>query len=238
MKEILVELKASMHGIIGSFVVGEDGEVIAKDVPDLMDGHVNKMSKTLQHVISIIQTTRSVHQLTVDSARVKLISLPSNGRTLTVIAEQNINWPLFNLMSDMAITKIRAAPEAPAVPIAPTFDVGKVCQLYDQLYGAAAKRLANIIGPKSASHFKEGAEAVKMSYPHLFGLLSFDSFGKPDMIKIQESASSIPTKDELIEALDKLLLSMLDTVKKVAGEKQEQKAYYEIQQIKREHGKF
>lgn len=236
MKEILEELKSSMNGIVGSLVVGNDGEVIAKDVPDLMEDQVFSVSKTLHHVTSVIKATRSVDKLTLDTVSVKLISLPSEDRTLTVITEKNVNLPLFNLMSDIAITKIKDAPVAPKAPKKPKFDAGRICDLYDQLYGAAANRLANIIGPKSATHFKEGAEAVKTKYPNFFNGMSFGSSGKPDMITIRSKAVSIPTKDELIKALDELLQSMLESVEKVAGPKQEQRAVDEIAQLKSEYG--
>ena len=235
MKDILVELKGSMGGIIGSFVIGGDGEVVAQDMPDLMAGAISKVSKTLHHVTNVIKATKSMDRLTVDSETAKLLSFPANDRLLVVIAEKNINQPLFKLMSNMAVSKIREAKTPPA-PKAAAFDAGKVCDFYDPLYGAAAKRLANIIGPKCGVMFNEGAAGVKGRYQALFEGLHFGPNGKPDMLKIRENAKKMKTKDELLDALDELLLSMLDSVKKTAGAKQEQKAMDEIQQIKSTHG--
>jgi predicted regulator of Ras-like GTPase activity (Roadblock/LC7/MglB family) len=229
MKEILEELKHSMSGIVGSFVVGKDGEVIANDVPDLMNDPVNRVSKTLQHVTSVIKATRSVDRLTVDSESAKFISIPVGEKMLVVIAEKNINLPLFKLMTNMASTKLK---DAPTPPKEPSFDAGKICDLYDQLYGAAAKRLANIIGQKSATHFDEGSTAVKISYPNLFNGIRFDPTGKPDIIVIRENAIKITSKDDLTRALDELLESMLDSVQRVAGPKQRQRALEEISKIK------
>src|SRR3972149_4503868 len=94
MKDILVELKGSMGGIIGSFVIGGDGEVVAQDMPDLMAGSISKVSKTLHHVTNVIKATKSMDRLTVDSESAKLLSFPANDRLLVVIAEKNINQPL------------------------------------------------------------------------------------------------------------------------------------------------
>jgi len=232
MKEILSELKGSMKGIIGAFVVGEDGDIIAQDVPELMNEAVGKVSKTLHHVTNVIKSTKSVDKLTVDSDNAKLISIPVDGRILVVITEKGINQPLFKLMSNMALSKIKSAPAAPAKPEAPSFDSGKICDLYAQLYGAAGKRLANIIGPKCASIFAQGAEGVEKAYPELLEGLSFGSTGIPDMIRIREKARQFSSKEKLIEALDELLLSMLDSVRKTAGPKQEQKALDEIEKLK------
>ncbi len=235
MKEILEELKGSISGVIGSFVVGEKGEVLAKDVPSIMAGPVDKVSKTLRHVTDVIKSTKSVDKIIVDSDNAKLISIPVEGRIVGVIAEKNINQPLFKLMSNMAIAKIKEAPAPEAAPKAPAFDSTGVCDVYEKIFEAAAKRLTNIIGPKSALHFSEGAEQIRSSYPNLFKEIEFGRDGKPDMAVIRERARKFSEKDALIDALDELLLSMLDTVKKISGAKQEQKAMDEIQKIRTEN---
>ncbi|RMF91322.1 MAG: hypothetical protein D6733_01520 [Methanobacteriota archaeon] len=232
MKEILEELKGSISGVIGSFVIGEKGEVAAKDVPEIMAGAVEKVSKTLHHVTNVIKASKAFEKMTVDSESATLIAIPANGRILVVVAEKTINLPLFKLMSNMAISKLKEAPAPEAEPEKPAFDAGRVCDVYDQLFGAAAKRLANIIGPKSAHHFAEGAAEVLKNNPDVFEGVTFHSTGKPDMMKIRENAKNISDKDRLLDAFDELLLSMLDSVKKTAGAIQEQKAMDEIQRIR------
>jgi predicted regulator of Ras-like GTPase activity (Roadblock/LC7/MglB family) len=236
MKEILEELKGSMGGIVGSFVVTENGDVASQDVPELMEEPIIRVSRTMHHVIKVIKATRSVDKLTVDSENAQLISIPTNNRILAVIAEKNINQPLFKLMSNMAAAQIKDSPTQSPPPKEPEFNGTKICELYDELFGAAAKRLVNIIGPKSAVHFNEGAEEVLRSHPNMFNGIRFGPSGKPDIAMIKENCSKITDKAELIRALDKLLYSMLETVKRVAGAKQEQKAMDEIQIIKSEYG--
>lgn len=235
MKNILEELKGSMKGIIGSFVVDADGKIAAEDMPDLMSGKIDTVSMTLHHVTDVIKATRSFDKITVDSDSAKLIAIPANDRILVVAAEKNLNLPLFKLMSNMATSKLKDAPASPVKPKEPAFDSSKVCDVYDLLYGAVAKRLANIIGPKSAVHFREGADAVIKSYPGIYNGLGFASSGKPDMESIKAHAKAVSNKEELLDALDEMLLAMLDSVKKVAGAKQEQKAMDEVQQIKSQH---
>ncbi len=234
MKEILEDLKSSVRGIVGSFVVGENGEVIAKDVPSLMNDPANNVAKTLNHVTKVMKATRSVDRLIVDSESARFISIPVGERILVIIAEKNINQPLFKLMTNMAAAKLI---EAPTPPKGPTFDAGKICDFYDLLYSVTAKRLANIIGPKSAIHFNEGSTAVKISHPNMFNDINFDSTGKPDITEIKENAIKIKSKDELTRALNDLLKSMLDSVEMVAGPKQKKKALEEISKIREEHKK-
>jgi predicted regulator of Ras-like GTPase activity (Roadblock/LC7/MglB family) len=230
-KDVLRDLRESMTGIIGSFIMSDAGEVESEDVPELMADPIEKVSKTLHHVIRVIQATRDVEKLTVDSETVRIISLPADGRMLGVVTEKNINQPLFKLMSNMAVAKIKETPKQPTSK-APEFDVEEICEHYNQLFAAAAKRLANIIGPKSAYHFSEGAQKVRKSYPNLFNGIVFDSKGMPDMAMLREKSREISEKEELVLAFDEMLLSMLDTVKKIAGPKQEQKAMDEVQKIK------
>jgi predicted regulator of Ras-like GTPase activity (Roadblock/LC7/MglB family) len=233
MKEVLQELKGSMNGIVGSFIISEEGEVEAMDVPEIMEEPISKVAKTLHHVSNVIKSTKTVDKLTVDSKDLSLISIPAEKRILVVVTEKNINRPLFKLISNMAITKVK---KAPMTPKAPPLDTGKICDLYDRLFGAAAKRLANIIGPKSATHFEAGAEEIKKSYPDLLGGLKFGSTGKPDMIEIRENARKISHKKEILEPFDKLLFSMLETVRNVAGSKQVEKANEEIEKIRDDYG--
>lgn len=232
MKEILNELEESLGGIIGSFVIGKDGSLESSHVPDIMADAAGRVSKTLHHVTRVIRSTRTMDKLTVVSDNALLIALPLDDRILVVLTEKGINQALFKLMSNMAISKLQAIPSAPAAPPKPSFDCDAVCSLYEKLYSSASKRLANIIGPKSAVHFSEGSEEVISSHLDLFEGLSFDRMGRPDMDLIKSRAKGITDKDRLTEGLDDLLLSMLDTVRSVAGPKQEQKAMDEIQKIK------
>ena len=304
MKAILEELNMGLSGIIGSFVIDEEGVVAAQDVPELIEGQLKQVSKTLSHANKVIKATRSLDKMTVDSENASLISIPVEGKILVVIVDKNINQPLFKLMSNMAISKIRQAPvllppahappsiqatrssesgaliavldesvlqgsqvtftltdrygrvidmrkSSPMNNLSPgdviefnivntvkqktnmasykvkevaTFDFTGICILYDQLFGIAAKRVENLIGPKGGERFKEDALGVIRDYPEVFSGISFNKDGKPDLARIMESASKVYSKDELVHALDEMLLSMFNTVKKIAGQKQELKA--------------
>jgi predicted regulator of Ras-like GTPase activity (Roadblock/LC7/MglB family) len=63
----------------------------------------------------------------------------------------------------------------------PAFDYIKICDLYDQLFSVASKRLLTLIGPKAGARFNEGADVVKKSYPKLFEGIDFTAEGKPEM---------------------------------------------------------
>jgi hypothetical protein len=307
MMEILGELNHGVDEIIASFIIDENGGVEAQEGPELMAGPIDMVSKTLFHFTNVVQSTKPINKLTFESERAKLISIPFDGLILVVLAEKNINQPLFKLMSNMVISKIRESPRStpgspptkasvPAtiepiesrpvydlldesvlegaqasftlidrygkvidskksIPLdnfepgdtvefnivkrvrqkinvarykvkeTPSFDVNKICDLYDQLFGVVGRRLARIVGPKSAVYFKVGANSIEKNYPKLFEDLSFNVHGKPDMSTLRDRAKKISNKDELIEALDELLLCMFDTVKKIIGSKQEQKAF-------------
>ncbi len=232
MKEILLELRESMSGIVGSFVLNEEGEIVAEDVPELLGDPAIKVSKSLHHVTNVIKATRSVDKLTVDSENAKFISIPTGDNVLVVVAEKTINPPLFQLMSNMASVKLKKAKTpAPAQKKDQAFGE-ELVSFYDQLFSEAAKRLANIIGPKSATHFDEGSVAVRNSHAKLFSELSFGPDGKPDITVLRKNAENIKSKEDLTSGLEGLLESMLESVQRVAGQKQRERALEEIEKIR------
>ncbi len=306
MKDVLFELNKSVNGVIGSFIIDENGEIAAIAAPELMVGPIKKVSKTLHRFTKIIKTTRSVDKLSLDAENARLISIKANGRLLVVIAEKRMNKSIFNIMSYLAVAEIKDMPpkmpeagkpiaEEPVVvqdsEVRPAFEMldkaqldgaqasfslvdrqgnvihsarsialdevnpgdklefymvrtleskthlasykvkeplsydhDKICDLYDQLFGVAAQRVVNLIGPKSGVRFAEGADNVLKSYPDIFDGIDFGPDGKPNMRVIREKAGEVTNKDKLIEALDEMLLSMFETLKTIAGPRQEQKA--------------
>ncbi|GBE18048.1 hypothetical protein BMS3Abin16_00639 [archaeon BMS3Abin16] len=237
MKEILLELRESMSGVVGSFVLDEEGEIISQDMPELLEGPASKVSKSLHHVTNVIRATRSVDKLTVDSENAKFISLPAGDKVLVVVAEKTINQPLFQLMSNMAGEKLKKAKTPAPAPRKDEASWDEIITFYDQLFGEAAKRLANIIGPKSATHFYEGSEAVRNSHPLLFANLGFGPNGKPDVTAIRKNAENLGSTEELTKGVEEMLESMLETVEQVAGKKQRERALEEIDRIRENKGK-
>jgi len=233
MREILLELRESMSGIVGSFVLDSEGEIIAEDVPELLEGPANKISKSLHHVTSVIRATRTVDKLTVDSENAKFISIPAGDKVLVVVAEKTINQPLFQLMSNMAGSKLKKAKTPARTLRKDEASREEIIAFYDQLFSEAAKRLANIIGPKSATHFYEGSAAVRNSHPTLFANLGFGPGGKPDTSALQKNAGNIGSVNDLTKGLEELLETMLETVQQVAGSKQRARALEEIEKLRK-----
>lgn len=241
MKETLEELKESISGIVGSFVIDEKGGVAAQDVPELMAGSVSKVSKTLHHVINVIKATKPIENMIIDSDNAKVIVMSANGRMFVVIAEKSINLPLFKLMSNMAISKIKEAPKPvtvkpsmPEVSAADTADIGNICSLYNQMFEVVAKKLTIIFGPGAAKMFDEKLKDAREKHPKLLENVGFEATGKPEISKLTLNASKVP-KDELIEGLEAILGGMLEAVKSTAGVKVAEKALNETKKIKEDH---
>jgi predicted regulator of Ras-like GTPase activity (Roadblock/LC7/MglB family) len=235
MKATLEELKEIMNGIIGSFIVDEEGDVAAFDLPQLLEEKAKKISKLIFYVINIIKASRPFERIIIDSENVKIIAILSKGRILVVVADKNINLPLLKLVSNITVSKLkddRKAAESPReLAIA---DVNRICNFYDELYGLVAKNLFDVFGPESAQMFEGKVVSVREDHSQLLENLSFGTDGKPKISKLKLNSSGM-TKDELLTGLEDILVSMLEALKDNAGPMIADKAIDKIIKIKEEH---
>ncbi|RMF91321.1 MAG: hypothetical protein D6733_01515 [Methanobacteriota archaeon] len=244
MKDTLEELRGSMGGILGSFVIGGQGGVDAEDVPEIMGGALPRVSKTIYHVLEAIGATKKLEKMTVDSENGKLIVIPAGERILVVIAEKSINVPLLRLMSNMAVSKIKAAPavEAPKAaeekkeeaPPAESAEAERILDVYGRMYEVTAKKITFILGPGAAKLFEERIEGVRGKHPALLKGVSVGGDGRPDMARLKENAKGL-SRDELVAGLEDVLAAMVDAVGSTAGGKVAEKTLTEIAKIKEEN---
>ncbi len=238
MKATLQELNKSMGGIIGSFVISENGNVLASELPEIMSVSLTNVSSTLHHVVNVIKTNRTVEKITVDSDSAKVIATPVDGRILVVITEKGINLPLFKLMSNMAVSKLKGAPgQAAAAEVEQTkvsVDPDKLCDIYGQMFKAAAANLAVMLGPAIANKFEAELKDKKLKYSALLGDVGFNGSGQPNLSKLKLNARNV-SKDELLAGLDDLLASMMEVVTTTAGPKITERAQLEIYKIKEKY---
>ncbi len=114
----------SLMGVVGSFVCGPDGDLIAHAMPEPYDAErlsltAHVISRTLQALDASGQRTTEL-DLLYDGGR--LIFKTSRSATLAVLCTRNINVPLLNMTANVAIKKIAAqlkpsrqgSPRAPA----------------------------------------------------------------------------------------------------------------------------
>jgi predicted regulator of Ras-like GTPase activity (Roadblock/LC7/MglB family) len=225
MKETLKELKENIGGIIGHFVIDENRNVIARDVPKLMTGAIDKSSKPLHYIINVIKTAKTFDRIIIDCENAKLIAMPTGDRILVVIAEKNINLPLLRLLSNMAVSKIKDAPVAVSKNVSktesqtadvPVLASDKLCNLYDSLFGIAAEKLTIFYGADVIQMFDEPVKEVKEKHPKLLKNVGLGEDGKPEIAKLKTNAKNL-SKEKLIAGLEDLLLAMLEAVKSNVG---------------------
>jgi predicted regulator of Ras-like GTPase activity (Roadblock/LC7/MglB family) len=224
MKEILEELKRSMGGIIGSFVLNEEGQVTIHNVPVGMIGSIHTFSKGFRNNIN--KTTTSFDNITIDSDSAKLVVMPANGGVLVVIVEKDVNMQLLKLNSNMAISKIKESPEDMSAE-----ELDRICDIYDQMFEVAAKKLTPTMGPRAGKLFNEKLEGTRKKHPALSVNVGFDRKSKPQLVKIKINAREM-SKKELIDGLEDILVAMLEGVKSAAGSKITREAIDEIEKIK------
>lgn len=217
MEETLKELKENLTGIIGCFVIDENKNVIAHDMPELMTEPINRVSKPLNYIVNVIKSAKSFDRIIVDSECAKLIVMPANGRMLVVIAERGINLPLFRLLSNVTISKIKEVPVVAAKQEVPDPDFDKIYGLYDTLFGVAAEKLTVFYGPGAAQKFDERLKDARDKHQNLLVDVGFGEDGKPEIAKLRMNGRGVP-REELIAGLEDILLAMIETVKSYVGQ--------------------
>lgn len=222
MKEILDEFKQSMSGIIGAFILDNNGNVIASSMPEIMEDACKKVGKTIKNVVDVIRATKSFERMSIEAENGKFFIMHADGKVLVALTEKNINLALFKLMSNMAIVKVKETKIEEKKEISQA-DIESISSVYDEIFAAIARRLANVIGPKAASLFETGTSDVRRKHSNLFFDVKFSSDGKPDMAKIKANVKNI-SKYEFISALDELADAMISTVSANAGKVMAEKA--------------
>ncbi|MFQ5887448.1 MAG: hypothetical protein ACE5HY_01995 [Candidatus Hydrothermarchaeales archaeon] len=216
MEETLKELKENIAGIIGCFVIDEDKNVAAHNVPELMAGFIGGVSKPLNYIINVIKSAKSFDRIIVDSECAKLIAMPANGRILVVIAERSINLPLFRLLSNVIISKIKEVPAVAVKQEVPAPDLDKIYGLYETLFGVAAEKLTVFYGPGATQKFDEKLKDARETHQKLLADVGFGEDGKLEIAKLRMNARGMP-REELIAGLEDILLAMIETVKSYVG---------------------
>lgn len=230
MKEILDEFKQGMSGIIGAFVIDSNGNVVASNMPEIMEDACKKVGKTIKNVVDVIRATKSFDRISVEAENGKFFIMNANGKVLVALTEKNINPALFKLMSNMAIVKVKEAKIEEKKELSEA-DVESICNVYDEIFSAIAKRLANVIGPKAASFFEKGTADVRRNRAKLFFDVKFAADGKPDIAKIKENAKGL-SKNELVSGLNELGEAMISVVSANAGKVMAEKAKSDFESLK------
>jgi predicted regulator of Ras-like GTPase activity (Roadblock/LC7/MglB family) len=231
MKETLEELKEILREIIGAFVINSDGNVVSYDLPKKIAEQVNKLSKLIYYVVGVMNATRPFERVIIDLGNVKMIAVFADDLILVVMAEKKINLPLFKLVSNLTVTRIKKDRKGKSTRSASPEELTEICDTYDLLFGIVAEKLIDVFGEDSVSMFHDNFEIVKEDHPKLLENVRFGKEGKPKVSNIKMNAVKV-SKDELISGLEDILVSMLETLKSTAGNKIADNAIDEIIGIK------
>jgi len=241
MKEILEELKGSVTGIIGVFVIGGNGIIEEHNIPETMDGKITALSKTIYQVASTIKATKHFDRMIIESKDAKIIIIPVESRLLGVFAEKNLNMPLFKLVFAPALARIKeSAPvqakvqSKQAAPSASAADIDKICELYGRMFEVPAKKIAIILGPSASRIFDRKLKEIEAKHSNLFAGVKVGSGGRLLLETIKNNAKSV-SKEELIAGLEDMLMAMVEGVRSTAGSEMAKKTIAEIAKIKEEH---
>lgn len=236
MEDTLLELKKIMNGIQGSFVLGDEGVILARDLPPDLVEKAESISKLIFYVIGVMKATKPFERVIMDSGDYKIISIPIRKNVLVVLASKEINIPLLKLVSNITKTKLKKEDESTGGGVIDPPQLHKLTLLYDELYGVVGRRLFEIFGEDAQEMFASKSGELKEDHPALFGDLSFDSTPKPRISRIKANAAKL-AKDEIFSGYEDLLSFMIETLRDTAGKNIAEKTFDEIVTIKNQRRK-
>jgi predicted regulator of Ras-like GTPase activity (Roadblock/LC7/MglB family) len=121
MEKILKDINAVV-GVTGSFVCNEEGQVVAKLMPNVFDNNtLSPVGRTMAQTIAGLKIARecTIGDLDLLYEQGRLIVKNVGEGCLCILCVQRINVPLLNLTANVAVKKLRdllkEAPPPPAV---------------------------------------------------------------------------------------------------------------------------
>jgi predicted regulator of Ras-like GTPase activity (Roadblock/LC7/MglB family) len=95
-----------LEGIVGSFVVSEEGEIVAKDLPAYFDGVLEEVGPRLLRLREALDVAEGdVSSCNIRYAGHKLTIRSIDGALIAVIAEAKINGPALRMAMNLVIRK-------------------------------------------------------------------------------------------------------------------------------------
>ena len=121
MEKILKDINAVV-GVTGSFVCNEEGQVVAKLMPNVFDNNtLSPVGRTMAQTIAGLKIARecTIGDLDLLYEQGRLIVKNVGEGCLCILCVQRINVPLLNLTANVAVKKLhdmlKEAPPPPAV---------------------------------------------------------------------------------------------------------------------------
>jgi predicted regulator of Ras-like GTPase activity (Roadblock/LC7/MglB family) len=145
MKDILKDID-SVNGVLGTFVCGEEGKVLARSLPDATgDAALAATGRVLLQTLGGLESsrTRKVGELEFHFEQGALLVKNLGTAVLCIVCGQKVNVPLLNLTANLAVKQLRKAiAEGPAPVAAPTGPAAGA-----EALGKIEHELARAIGP-------------------------------------------------------------------------------------------
>jgi len=95
-----------LDGIVGSFVVNDDGDVVAKDLPAYFDGVLDEVGPRLLRLRDALDLAEGdVSSCNVRYSGYRLTIRSANGALIAVVADAKVNGPALRMAMNLVIRK-------------------------------------------------------------------------------------------------------------------------------------
>lgn len=119
----MADLKKSGKGLVGSFVIGGGGQLVASDMPDLFQTALDKVSLSIHFLVGEVQKEWGVEKIQVDTEGGSVFVTVENNIKLVSLASNDINMGFFYILAKRAATLLKGEMEEKRAEAAPTAQI-------------------------------------------------------------------------------------------------------------------
>jgi len=120
--DVFREIRNSVNGVVGLYVMDSKGNLLASDVPELFRNELKSVSSDLLQLAEIIRLKRSLDRIVIEADHGYITLNYNNDIFLGAFASKNTDVELLELVANKAISTIRpeniqpkAQPQQPAM---------------------------------------------------------------------------------------------------------------------------
>lgn len=107
MTKIFDDIRSSMPGVVGSFILDSDGEVVASDVPSLFSGELENLASNLYYLSEVAKDSKdSFTQMMINGTSGHISYIVSGDAALGIITSKSCDAGLLELVETKAASAL------------------------------------------------------------------------------------------------------------------------------------
>jgi predicted regulator of Ras-like GTPase activity (Roadblock/LC7/MglB family) len=106
MTKIFEQIRKAADGVVGSYIMDMNGDILANDVPDLFENELIHASGDLFQLIDIVKSKRLINNINIKADQGFIQLAINDNYILGTFTSKHVNDSLLTLVLNKAITRI------------------------------------------------------------------------------------------------------------------------------------